>query len=417
MIPRIILLSLVAVFTAFTPLTADAKKLFVANIEVDNEVEFEGTDSIFKVVDFFDNKSLKEFFPDYTPDSAVLARVDLRGVGLEVEYHQNSSVLIVRIPSKNFEVSFEGAGRNQSQEQFEDWLKGDFESLTAPSGKLTQLLHIVVALSPVEPVAGNPNSLLTRMFLSDFNAGITGPFISSRKRVDGNRNFLTLGGEFGFFNAGPYDGQVMNFPINYKWNFKGWPKLSWIFDLPITLTRDETGWAYMASFGTGFQFRPYKWWSITPMGRIGGVGSFDVGALAVLVSGSLTNYFQGSIGSTNLGFGTMTGISTTIDGIKVGGYDLSYELTNYVLRNGGNLTQKLNFSFLGNPAAFKLFLNHTKFWGNELYLNSFFDMGLAFVTIKKISDSFVEALDLSFTFSAGVDNDYNNYSIQLTYRF
>ncbi|MGH7850686.1 MAG: hypothetical protein ACREOP_10340, partial [Thermodesulfobacteriota bacterium] len=69
---------------------------------------------------------------------------------------------------------------------------------------------------------------------------------------------------FGFFNAGPYDGQVMNFPINYKWNFKGWPKLSWIFDLPITLTRDETGWAYMASFGTGFQFRPYKWWSASP---------------------------------------------------------------------------------------------------------------------------------------------------------
>jgi len=79
MIPRIILLSFIAVFTAFMPLTADAKKLFVANIEVDDEVEFEGTDSIFKVVDFFDNKSLKEFFPDYTPDSAVLARVDLRG--------------------------------------------------------------------------------------------------------------------------------------------------------------------------------------------------------------------------------------------------------------------------------------------------------------------------------------------------
>jgi hypothetical protein len=165
----------------------------------------------------------------------------------------------------------------------------------------------------------------------------------------------------------------------------------------------------------GFSVQAHKWWSITDVTHRR-VGSLTGGAM-VLVSGSLTNYFQGSIGSTNLGFGTMTGISTTIDGIKVGGYDLSYELTNYVLRNGGNLTQKLDFNFLGNPAAFKLFLNHTKFWGNELYLNSFFDMGLAFVTINKVADSFVEALDLSFTFSAGVDNDYNNYSIQLTYRF
>jgi hypothetical protein len=44
-------------------------------------------------------------------------------------------------------------------------------------------------------------------------------------------------------------------------------------------------------------------------------------------------------------------------------------------------------------------------------------MGVAFVTIKKVADSFVEALDLSFTFSAGVDNDYNNYSFKLTWRF
>jgi len=415
--PRILILLSMAVLLVLAPLNASARKLFVADIEVDDDVDFQGTDSLFKVVDFFDNTSLHEFFPDYTSNSAVFAKIDLRGVGLTVEYPQNSSVLIVRVPSRNFEVSFEGANRNESQEQFEDWLKGNFVSLTAPSGKLTRHLHIVVALSPVEPVAGNPNSLLTRMFLSDFDAGITGPFISSRQRVPGNRNFLTLGGEFGFFNAGPFDGQVMNFPINYKWNFKGWPKLSWIFDLPITLTRTETAWSYMGSFGTGFQFRPYRWWALTPMGRIGGVGSFDVGALAVLVTGSLTNYFQVNIGSTNLGFGTMAGISTTIDGIKVGGYNLSYELTNYVLRNGGNLTQPLDFNVLGNQAAFKLFLNHTKFWGNELYLNSFFDMGLAFVTLKKVSDSFVEALDLSFTFSAGVDNDYNNYGFKLTCRF
>ncbi|HET7290294.1 MAG TPA: hypothetical protein VFJ67_07630, partial [Thermodesulfobacteriota bacterium] len=145
MSPRIILLSLAAVFMVFMPLTADANKLFIANIKVDDDVVFEGTDSLFKVVDFFDNKSLNKFFPDYTSNSAVLARVDLRGIGLEIEYRQNSSELIVRIPAKHFEVRFNGGNRNESQEQFEDWLKGDFESLEAPGRKLTTLLHIVVA--------------------------------------------------------------------------------------------------------------------------------------------------------------------------------------------------------------------------------------------------------------------------------
>ncbi|HVY55822.1 MAG TPA: hypothetical protein VHC46_08715 [Thermodesulfobacteriota bacterium] len=130
--PRILILLCVAIFFAIGVSDASAKKLFVANIKVDDDVVFEGTDSLFKVVDFFDNKSLEEFFPDYTSNSAVLARVDLRGINLEVEYHQNSSVLTVRIPSKNFEVSFDGGNRNESQEQFEDWLKGDFESPAAP---------------------------------------------------------------------------------------------------------------------------------------------------------------------------------------------------------------------------------------------------------------------------------------------
>lgn len=409
---------LVALLVIMAPaVPSGARDLFIADMEVDDETVFQGTDKIFKVVDFFDDSSLEGFFPDYTPNSGVFARVDLRGLGVEVEYLPNSTVLIFRVPAAGLEVRFEGATRNESQEQFEDWLKGNFESAAAPDGKLTRLLQLLIEFSPVDPVAGNPNSLQTRMFLSDFDAGITGPFISPSGRIEGIRNQFTFGGEFGFFNAGPFDGQVVNVPINYKWNLKRWPKLSVIFDFPVTLTRTETAWSYMASFGTGVQYRPTRWWSLTPMARIGGVGSLDVGALAVLVSGSLTNYFQYNRGSTHLGFATLGGISTSIDGIKIKGYDLSYELTNYVLRNGVDLGQKLDFTVFNNPAALKLFFNFTQYWGNNLYLDSFYDMGVGIATVKKIADSYVNALDLSFTYAAGVTNDYNYYGFKLTCRF
>jgi len=414
---RIAILWLVLALYGFSALSSDARDLFVADIVVEDEVVFRGTDKIFKVVDFFDNKSLSGFFPNYTKNSAVSARLDLRGLGVHIEYPGNSSSLIFRVPGSKFVIVFDGATRDESQEQFEDWLKGNYQSLSASDAKLTTLLQLLIKFSPVDPVAGNPNSLQTRMFMSDFDAGITGPFISSSGRIEGIRNQFTFGAEYGFFDAGAFGGQVVSVPINYKWNLKSVPKLSIIFDLPVTFTRTENAWSYMASFGTGVQFRPTSWWSLTPMVRAGGVGSFDVGALAVLVSGSLTNYFHYKIGSTHLGFGTLGGVSTSIDGIKIKGYDLSYELTNYVLRNGADLTQKLDFNVLGNPAAFKLFFNFTQFWGNDLYLDSFYDMGLGIATVKKIADSYVNALDLSFSYASGVTNDYDYYGFKLTCRF
>ncbi len=153
------------------------------------------------------------------------------------------------------------------------------------------------------------------------------------------------------------------------------------------------------------------------MARIGGVGSFDVGALAFPVSGTLTNYLHYQFPTTHLGWASQGGAITTIDGIKIAGWDLSYELTNYVWRNGGDVLQEMDFKILGNQAAFKFFLNHTKFWGNELYLESFFDMGVGISTIQKLDYTFIEKINFSFNFAVGVDNSYENYGFKVTYRF
>jgi|GEM_PF-4324415 len=402
----------------FLPLSSYAKQLFIAVITVDGtDTVKEGTNSIIKVTEFFDNTSLEDIFPDYTSNSSVLALVNFRGLGTVIEFEANSSELIFRIPGKDFEVRFDGETRDESQEQFEDWLKGEFNSAEAPRKSLTRLLQILVAVSPVDPVAGNPNSLMTRMVIDDFNQGITGPFISSKTPLPGQKNNFSIGGEVGFFNAGPYDGETFSIPISYKWNMKRFPKLSLIVDFPVFLTRTQTAWSYMASLGIGAQYRPTKWWSLTPMARIGGVGSFDVGALAFPVSGTLTNYLHYQFPTTHLGWASQGGAITTIDGIKIAGWDLSYELTNYVWRNGGDVLQEMDFKILGNQAAFKFFLNHTKFWGNELYLESFFDMGVGISTIQKIDYTFIEKINFSFNFAVGVDDSYKNYGFKVTYRF
>ena len=278
-------------------------------------------------------------------------------------------------------------------------------------------MQIAVASSPVDPVAGNPNSLFTIMIVDDFNQGITGPFISSKNPIPGQKNNFSIAAEVSAFSADPYDGESFSVPISYKWNLKSFPKLSLIVDFPVLITRTQTAWSYLASLGLGAQYRPTKWWSLTPMARIGGVGSFDVGALAFPLSGTLTNYFHYQFPTTHVGWASQGGAITTIDGIEIAGWDLSYELTNYVWRNGGDLLQQMDFKILGNQAAFKFFLNHTKFWGNELYLESFFDMGIGLATIQKLDYTFVEKINITFNFSAGVDDSYQNYGFKVSYRF
>lgn len=283
------------------------------------------------MTEFFDNTSLEDIFPDYTPDSPVTAGIDFRGLQTILRYPANSATLIFSVPGRNFEVTFDADSRDQAQELFEAWLKGDFESPDASGKSLTRLLQILVAESPVDPVAGNPNSLQTRMFNADFEAGITGPFISQSGSLDKFQNLFSIGGEYAYFDAGPYDGSVINVPLNYKVNFKSRPKLSLIFDLPITITfTNNEADSYIGSFAIGFQYRPFKWWSLTPMGRIGGAGSFDIGALSFFYSGSLVNYLNWSTDNFRIGLGTMGGIASSIDGIQIGGWDLSYDLTNYV---------------------------------------------------------------------------------------
>ncbi|MEM7009354.1 MAG: hypothetical protein AAF462_09505 [Thermodesulfobacteriota bacterium] len=414
---RIILLILF-IIPVFATNYAHTKQLFVVIITVDgDDTATEGTNSLLDVTDFFNNTSLEDIFPDYTDTSSVIGQLDFRGIGTILEFESNSSELVFRIPGRDFEVRFDGESRDESVKQFKQWLRGTFESIEAPGRSLTRLLQIVVANSPVDPVAGNPNSLFTRMIIDDFNQGITGPFISSRNPIPGQKNNFSISAAVTSFNADPYDGETFSIPISYKWNLKSVPKLSLIVDFPVLLTRTQTAWSYMASLGLGAQYRPTKWWSLTPMARVGGVGSFDVGALAFPLSGTLTNYFHYQFPTTHVGWASQGGAITTIDGIEIAGWDLSYELTNYVWRNGGDLLQKMDFNIFGNRAAFKLFLNHTKFWGSELYLESFFDMGIGLATIKKLDYTFVEKMNLTFTLSSGVDNDYQNYGIKATYRF
>ena len=84
---------------------------------------------------------------------------------------------------------------------------------------MSALLQEFSEFSPVDPVAGNPNSLESRMFDGDFELGGMGPFLGNFPLGDEDiPNLVKVDFNFGHFAAGPYGGQTYELDLAYAWN-------------------------------------------------------------------------------------------------------------------------------------------------------------------------------------------------------
>jgi hypothetical protein len=390
------------------------RELFVSTFMVGDALERRGVGSLKDFAELFDDESLSQLFEGYTPGSSVLAAVELRGVPAVISYDADSTTLDLVIP-RVLNVSFTGATREDAQEQLEDFLRGEIEI----SGiSLQPLLQELVEKSPVDPVAGNPNSLQTRMFVNDFELA-TRPWIVAGDDWRTSENFFTfdLGGGYaeGSIADADFDVGFVDLRGGYQLNF-GDGRFGINFDLPVTLTNTEGGESYFASFGLGFQYRPTPWWTIQPAARIGAAGSIDLGALAAIYSGTITNYltyaFDNGIG---IGWGIEAGVANTIEGIEIDDIDLEYNLTNTILRNGFNASGPLGFSAFGQAFGWRAFFTDTHFFGDELFLEHYNELGAAINLLSSEEGPAYDWLSVGATYQFG--DDYDGFRLGASFRF
>jgi len=316
-------------------------------------------------------------------------------------------------------VRFDATSRDEAEEAFEDWLRGDFDAPGAPSDAVGDLLHALVEHSPVDPVAGNPDSLLTRMFDADWRIGIRGPFLPGTRGAwegDTSRGWpglFSTGPGYAHTESGPFSVDRLELPLSYRANLA--EPVSLILDLPLTATWTEGQISGLGSLGAGLQLRPFAWWSLTPMGRVGAVGSEHVGALAALYSGSITNRFTIPIGPLELGLATLFGASRTIDDLEVSDVELEYDLANQQLRNGAQLSGPFGIELLGAPAGFEVFGSHARFFGDDLFLESMGELGAALVLFGDVRGVPYQAVHLGAAYLFG--DDVDGVEVELRFRF
>jgi hypothetical protein len=373
-----------------------------------------GRNNVLDFADLFTDAGLKSTLSGYTPISAATASVSLRGVPATLSYAANSPVLRLQIPSIGIDRSFNGATRDQSQDLAVEWLRG------GGGAELTRFLKEAVATTPVDPVAGNPNSLMSQMGASDFNVATGGGFTAGgRSDVAGGGRF-DLGARFGRYTADGFDTNVYTLPLGYSYGLNNGMRL--IIDAPLTLLSTSGAQSYSGSVGVGLRIPisvnlPESLsWALIPMMRAGGVGSVELGAVGGLWSASLTSAldWRAREGTTF----TLANMASRLEtmSVTISDFGISYDLTNYMFRNGLIATQRLG-ELAGRQVSGSLFAVDTRFTGDDLYVKAYQEYGgyLTFGDPVTVAGMRVP-IRLGATFTQG-DNGYRGFSANLGFTF
>jgi hypothetical protein len=386
-----------------TPLAGpvQARDVFEGIFTVDGQTTRAGTSSAEDFVDLLSDRGLNSLFANYSSSSQATIDASLRGVPARLSYDFASTSLRLVIPSAGVDETFTGATRDESQDLALEWLKG------RGGDALTRVLQQAVATTSIDPVAGNPNSLMSQMGASDFGSALG---------LGGNGGGrYGFGARFGSYSAQGYDTDVYTLPLNTSFDLQNGRTL--LVDVPLTFSSTDAAQSYSGSFGLGVRLpinlgQPDTLaWSLTPMLRGGGVGSLDIGAVGGIWSVSLTSSLQWQARpGTRLVLGNMASRLQTLP-VNVGGYNVSYELTNYMYRNGVVATQDIGTWFNRNVQA-TVFAVDTRFTGDELYIKSYQEYG------GYLSFGQSNAGGASLPLSLGVtllqaDRGYRGFSINL----
>lgn len=144
------------------------------------------------------------------------------------------------------------------------------------------------------------------------------------------------------------------------------------------------------------------------MGRAGVSGSIDLGAAALIYSFTGNSNIRvpiarldDALGGIQLHVTNQIGIAETADGVEIGDFELDYDLTNGVYRNGGYVTGAIGDSGWG----WRLYGHDTRWSGDDLFVDAHAELGVALLSLADAAGFPYEALSLS----AGYLGDFEDY--------
>lgn len=324
-------------------------------------------------------KNLQSRFSNYTGTEVASLNIDYRGLGMSVAYPAaGSNDLVFAIPALGFTQTFnQGASREENQRLFSEFMKKNGGTL------LNQIMKKLVEVSPHDPVAGNPNSMMSQMVASDFSNGFNsiGSNIGN-KSEDNTSNLIGIGARFSSLRQNGINNNSVTLPFSYTIRADIDPRRQFVFNAPLTYTEVDGAKAYNLGLGAAYRLPMNDEWTLTPAVNYGAAGSKDLGAFGQAVSASLTSAYVFNGNGYDVVIGNMVGYYRTLK-LSAGGYSYDPDIANVVFRNGAMYSMPV--TVMASKMSLEFSLIDTRFTGTALYNEGYDEIGITLGTNKNAS--------------------------------
>lgn len=351
--------------------------------------------------------SIESLIPFYTPISPVGIDINLRGILALTAFPANSTTLIVQIPQTGTTQTFTGGTREESIRLFKDFIRD--------GGKKHELLRAYAKYSPIDPIAGNPNSLLASMAQSDYLLGRLSPLSgcdscwSAQPIV--HQFQAGMDGVRGFSKG--FETTTVSLPLRYSYSPDG--NLAIIIDAPFTYFRNDGASSLFGSLGVGFRYPINHEWSLTPTLRLGAGGSMDLCTAGCFVSAGIMSVYNYKLFDYVLSMTNYAGYYTSTN-CWLTGINFNYRLQNYIFKNGLSFTTCKGFNLCERPLNFCVSFVDSYFTGHRLFIKHYDEVDVSIFTTCLNPYIDYDCLSLGFGYQFG-EKGYQGYCLNMAYQF
>ena len=340
--------------------------------------------------------------PTYNSTTPASMLIDYRGLALVTAFPNSGPQLNLNIPTLGIAQQFNGSTREASRQLLRDYFKsGD---------ALNRIMQTLAESSPVDPIAGNPASLQTRMVDGSYQrhfkllastlagralgqtlitqagpplwlaaAGTDTPMLGDRARdLDSRSGAMAELGLARYSRAG-LGSTVASVSASHA--FATGPDRPLSVDGELNSASTEGAKSYGGNLGLAYRLRLQDRWYLVPSVSVGLSASPDLGAAGSMVSAALTSAYRlAEQADYALWMGNAVNLTKTVN-TSLSGYSFNAGLHNAVFTNG--LVLSLTPASLWQGHWLELSLADTRYTGSTVYDRRYDELGIALVQARR----------------------------------
>jgi hypothetical protein len=372
--------------------------------------------------DFLDDSVLRSRYgARYSGTEQVTALLDLRGVPATAGYEPGSTTFFLRIPAADepgapYLKTFTGPTRAASYQAFQDYFD-DLEDAEAER-VIRAILRALAQNSPVDPVAGNPDSLQASLVRSglDLNSGDSA-IEGGAEQVETDP--WLVGAMYSSSSSGRFSTDRIDARLQRSFRVLEGRRTLLKLEAPFTYSDTEGAKTYRAGLGVGLEIPiiPSRW-SLEPRLAYGVTGSAELISLGHIVSASVASRYRiDGIGRGYLLIGNMIGYTLTLPTNFGGAPDVNPDLQNVVFRNGLAYEMPLKTQIAGRGASMRGSYTFTNYTGDDLYTNEFHEVTLSLGVRAREGVARTSGDLIRLNVGGVFGKDYDSYSLGFGFRF